>query len=237
MEDIPNYVAATFVAIVIAVLGFLYYAISTASPSKKSITPSLVLTLIVGWIFFISVQTFNGYFTNLSGIPRLPLMVGITVLTIIILFIWPRTRSILMNMPITTLHYIHIVRVPVEMVLWWLAVSRAIPMDMTFEGGNLDIISGISAPFAAVFMVGARSKSRVGAIIWNILALALLVNIVQMAIGYMPYFYTPSGGETANLGVFYFPYVLLPTFIVPVIFFSHLVSIFQLIFKKDQSQF
>ena len=237
MEDVPSYVSATFIAIVLAVLGFLYYAISAATPNKRSITPSLVITLIVGWIFFVSVQTFNGYFTNLSGLPRLPLMVAFTVAFILLCFIWPRTRTILMNMPITTLHYIHIVRVPVEMVLWWLAVSRAIPMDMTFEGGNLDIISGISAPFAAVFMVGARSKSRIGAIIWNVIALGLLANIVQMAVGYMPYFYTPTGGEVANLGVFYFPYVLLPTFIVPVVLFSHLVALYQLIFKKDQSQF
>lgn len=237
MEDIPSYVAATFIAIVIALLAFLYYAVSSATPSKKSITPSLVITLIVGWIFFISVQTFNGYFTSLSGLPKLPLMAGIALLAIIILFIWPRTRAILMNMPITTLHYVHIVRVPVEMVLWWLAVSRAIPMDMTFEGGNLDIISGISAPFAAVFMVGARSKSRIGAIIWNLIALALLINIVQMAASYMPYFFTPTGGETANLGVFYFPYVLLPTFIVPTIFFCHVAALMQLVFKKDQPQF
>lgn len=237
MEDIPSYVAATFVAIVIAVLCFLFYAIRTATQGKKNITPALVITVIVAWIFFISLQTFNGYFTNLSGIPRLPLMIGITLIAILFLFVWPRTRTILMKMPITTLHYIHIVRVPVEMVLWWLAVSRAIPMDMTFEGGNLDIISGISAPFAAVFMVGARSKSRIGAIIWNLIALALLMNIVQMAMGYMPYFYTPDTGQSANLGVFYFPYVLLPTFIVPAVLFSHLVSLHQLIFKKDQLQF
>ena len=237
MEDIPGYVAATFVAIVIAVLAFLYYAVNTATSGKKSITPSLVITLLVGWVFFISVQTFNGYFTNLSGFPRLLLMSGITLIAIILLFIWPRTRTILMNMPITTLHYIHIVRVPIEMVLWWLAVSRAIPMEMTFEGANLDIISGISAPFAAVFMVGARSKSRIGAIIWNLIALALLINIAKMSVSYMPYFYTASRGEIINLGVFYFPYVLLPTFIVPAILFSHLVSLFQLAFKKDQSQF
>lgn len=237
MEDIPSYVAATFIAIAMAVLGFLYYAINTATPKKKSITPSLVITIIVGWIFFISVQTFNGYFTSLSGVPKLPMMAGITLAAILLVFIWPKTRAILMEMPITTLHYIHIVRVPIEMVLWWLAVSRAMPMDMTFEGSNLDILSGISAPFAAVFMVGARSKSRIGAIIWNVIALALLINIIQMSVSYMPYFYTPTGGETANLGVFYFPYVLLPTFIVPAILFSHLVSLYQLIFKKDQSQF
>ncbi len=237
MEDIPGYVSATFVAIVIAVLGFIYYAVNAATPGKKNITPSIVITLLLGWLFFVSLQTFNGYFTNLSGTPRLPMFAGITGIIILLLFVWPRSRVILMNMPITTLHYIHIVRVPIEMVLWWLAVSQAIPLDMTFEGRNLDIISGISAPFAAVFMVGTRSKSRIGAIIWNLIALALLFNIVRMAISYMPYFFTPSGNEVANLGVFYFPYVLLPTFIVPSILFCHLVSIYQLAFKKDQSQF
>ena len=237
MEDIPGYVSATFIAIVIAVLGFIFYAVSTATPKKKDITPSLAITILLGWIFFVSVQTFNGYFTNLSGTPRLPMYAGITFIGIIILFLWSRSRKVLINMPITTLHYIHIVRVPIEMVLWWLAVSRAIPNDMTFEGGNLDIISGISAPFAAVFMVGSRSKSRIGAVIWNLIAMALLFNVVKMAIAYMPYFYTPSGNEVGNLGVFYFPYVLLPTFIVPTIFFCHLVAIYQLLFKKDQSQF
>ncbi len=237
MEDIPGYVSATFIAIVIAVLGFIFYAVNVSNPGKKNITPSLTITLLLGWIFFVSVQTFNGYFTSLSGTPRLPLFSSISFIIIIILFVWPRSRLVLMNMPITTLHYIHIVRVPIEMVLWWLAVSQAIPMDMTFEGSNLDIISGISAPFAAVFMVGARSKSRIGAVVWNLIALALLFSISKMGISYMPYFFTPSGGNVANLGVFYFPYVLLPTFVVPTIFFCHLVSILQLLFKKDQSQF
>ncbi|MEO9484183.1 MAG: hypothetical protein ABJG47_12080 [Ekhidna sp.] len=236
MEDVPSYVAATFIAIVIAVLGFLYYSISAATSKKKNITTTLVIVLLVGWIFFVSVQTLNGYFTNLSGVPRLPLMAGVPLAAIVIAFLWRKSRTVLLNMPITTLHYIHIVRVPVEMVIWWLAVSRAMPMDMTFEGVNLDIISGISAPFAAVFLVGA-SKNRIGAIIWNVVALGLLIHIVQLAIGYMPYFFTPSGGQVANLGIFYFPYVLLPTFIVPAIFFSHTVSLFQLLFKKNQSHF
>ncbi|MEO9871413.1 hypothetical protein [Ekhidna sp.] len=237
MEDIPGYVAGTFIAIVIAVLSFLYYAISVATPGKKNLTSSLAITFLVGWIFFVCVQTFNGYFTSLSGFPRLPMFVGFTLVAILFFLVWPRSRALLMNMPVTTLHYIHIVRVPVEMVLWWLAVSRAIPIDMTFEGSNMDIISGISAPFAAVFMVGARSKSRIGAIIWNLIALGLLFYVVNIAVSFMPYFFTPTGGQVANLGVFYFPYILLPTFVVPAIIFSHLVSLMQLIFKKDQSQF
>ncbi|NQZ78169.1 MAG: hypothetical protein HRT61_18995 [Ekhidna sp.] len=237
MEEIPSYVSATFILIVVAVLGFIFYAVSVSAPGKKNLTPSIVITILIAWIFLVTGLTFSGYFSNLSGVPRLPAIASIPLAAIIYLFAWPRTRQILIAMPITTLHYIHIIRVPVEMVIWWLAVSRAMPMDMTFEGSNLDIISGISAPFAAVFMVGARSKSKIGAIIWNGLALALLINIVTLAISYTPYLYTPSGSEVGNIGIFFFPYVLLPTFIVPAVFFSHLVSLFQLILKKDHSQF
>lgn len=237
MENVPGYVAGTFIAVVIAVIGFLYYAINAATPDKKNITTSIVITLLLGWIFVVSLLVFDGYFTHLSGIPRLPIFVGIISSMMIACFIIPTSRNILMNMPITTLHYIHIVRVPVEMVLWWLAVSRAIPVEMTFEGRNYDIISGISAPFAAVFMVGGRSKNRIGAVIWNIISLLLLIHIIYTSVSYMPYFYTPTIDKVANLGMFYFPYILLPTFIVPAVIFSHLASLMQLIFKKDQLQF
>ena len=237
MNTIPSYVAWTFIAIVFAVVGFLAYGFRMASPGKKSLTSSIILTALIGWIFLISVLTFSDFFNDFSFPPRLMIFAGIPVLVTILLFITPQTRSFLMEIPITTLHYMHIIRVPVEMVLWWLSVWSVIPEIMTFEGANFDIISGISAPFAAVFMVGTRSKNRIGAVIWNLLALVLLVNIVVLAIEHSPYFYEATLDIPANTGVFYFPYILLPTFIVPAVFFCHLTSIIQLIFKKDQKQF
>jgi len=237
MDTIPSYVSWTFIAIVISVIGFLTYGFHNASPSKKSLTSSILLTVLIGWVFLVSVLTFSGFFEDYSFPPRLMIFVSIPTTLIILSLIIPSTRAFLMEIPITTLHYMHIIRVPVEMVLWWLSVWAVIPEIMTFEGSNLDIISGISAPFAAVFMVGARSKNRIGAVIWNLLALGLLINIVTIAISHTPYFYAATQEIPANTGVFYFPYVLLPTFVVPAVFFSHLVSLNQLIFKKDQKQF
>lgn len=238
METTPTYIAGTFIAIVLALIGFLYYAISSVAKSKKNLTPSIILTLLFGWIFVISTLTFSEFFQNYSMPPRLFIFVGFLVITMILLFVFPKSRSFLNEMPITTLTYLHIIRVPVEMVLWWLAISGMISMDLTFEGSNLDIISGISAPFAAVFMVGGKNKNRIGAIIWNVLALGLLVNIVYRAISYTPYFYEQTlGGDVVNYAVFYFPYILLPAFVVPVVIFSHLICLNQLIFKKDQSQY
>lgn len=237
MEDIPGYVAGTFIAIVIAVLGFIFYGVNAASNGKRNLTPSFVITFLVAWIFVMSVLVFDGYFTNLSGIPRIPLFAGMSLIVIVVAFLIPRSKSLLNNIPITTLHYVHIVRIPLQMVVWWLAVSKAMPMEMTFEGANLDILSGISAPFAAVFMVGTRSKSKLGAIIWNVISLTLLIYFVYLATSYTPYFFTPSLSNVGNLAVFYFPYILMPTFIIPVLAGSHLVALNQLIFKKDQPQF
>ena len=45
-----------------------------------------------------------------------------------------------MNLRILTL--LHIVRVPVEIVLYWLFISKAIPGLMTFNGRNFDILAG-----------------------------------------------------------------------------------------------
>ena len=232
MDNIPSYVPGTFIAIVVAVLAFIVYAISQAAPGKKNLIPSISVTVLLAWIFLLSILTFNDFFLNYTPPFRLLLFLGVPILFMTTLFCIPKTRLFLEHMPLTTLHYIHIVRVPVEMVLWWLSVWLLIPKELTFEGANLDIISGISAPFAAVFMVGGRSVNRVGAVIWNMLSLGLLINVVIRAIRLTPYFFTPEASEIGNTGVFYFPYILLPTFVVPVVLLAHLVSLYQLILKK-----
>ena len=237
MDNIPSYIPGTFIAIVISVLAFLGYAINQAVTEKKTLAPFISIALLLGWILFVSILTLNDFFLDYSFPPRLFFFLAVPTGFMVILFAYPKSREFLQRMPLTTLHYIHIVRVPVEMVFWWLSVCLLIPKELTFEGSNLDIISGISAPFAAVFMVGNKSKNRVGAVIWNLLSLGLLIHIVIKAINYSPYFFTPENSEVGNTGIFLFPYILLPTFVVPAILFSHFVSLYQLIFKKDQLQF
>lgn len=237
MGDVPSFIPGTFIATVIALLLFVGYALDQSTSEKKVLTTSITITMLVAWIFFVSVLTFNGFFEDYSSPPRLAgFVLGPLVFTVL-LFMYSKSRKVLMDMPIATLHYLHIVRVPVEMVLWWLAAWMLLPKELTFEGDNMDILSGISAPFAAVFMLGGRSKSKLGGIMWNVICLGMLINIVAMAVSYSPYFYDPQNGAIANTAIFVFPYVLLPTFVVPVVLFAHLTSLYQLIFKKDQSQY
>lgn len=234
METLPGYINLTFLACVITTFGFIYYAVLSASrPGSNAAV--IVTTFLAIWIFVVTLVTFTGFLQDFESMPpRLIAGVALIVVTIIALFVTPSSRNFLARMPITTLTYIHIIRVPVEIVLYWLFVHGVVDEAMTFEGVNYDILSGISAPFAGLFFVGLKSKNKLAAIIWNLLALGLLINIVGRAILATPYFFDPLVNEQPNIAVFYFPYVLLPLFIVPAVFFSHLVSLYQLIFISDQ---
>jgi hypothetical protein len=64
---------------------------------------------------------------------------------------------------------------------------------------------------------------------WNILALVSLINIVTIAVLAFPSPFQSVGLAQPNVGVTYFPYVWLPSVIVPIVFFCHSASIWKLI--------
>lgn len=237
MNNIPSYISLSFLACALACFGFIYYAVSRAS-DKGANHPVIVTTFIGIWVFIITLLTIQEFFLDfISRPPRLFVFLGITVLANIVLLALPASRAFIAKMPITTLTYIHIIRVPVEIVLWWLFMNGVVAESMTFQGLNYDILSGISAPFAGLFLVGMKSKSKFAAIIWNILTLVLLVNIVIRAVLATPYFYDAALYDQPNIAVFYFPYILLPLFIVPTIFFCHFASLYKLIFVTEEEEY
>lgn len=233
MSDLPSYVSGVFLATVATTFGFLYYGIKLAQKNKSANHAVIVATFLMVWMFVIALLALNDFFLSFDAMPpRLLFVLLPPIIAIMSALSIKRSRAFLMRVPITTLTYLHIVRVPVEIVLWWLAGSQLVPYLLTFEGINYDILSGITAPFVAIFMVGLRSKSRIGAILWNFITLGLLVNIVGHAILAAPSPFQLFGLDTPNVAVFYFPYIWLPGFVVPAVLFSHLVSLMKL-FAKD----
>lgn len=118
------------------------------------------------------------------------------------------------------------------MVLWWLANEGMLDHKLTFEGSNFDILIGITAPFAAIFMLGLKSRSRFAAIVWNFIGILMLINIVTMAVRATPYFYDATVFTQPNMVVFYFPFIWLPGFVVPAVLFSHATALYQLMSPK-----
>ena len=62
--------------------------------------------------------------------------------------------------------------------------------------------------------------------------LATFINIVVNAILSAPFTFQQFAFDQPNVAVLYFPFVWLPCFIVPVVLFSHLVLIRQLLKKE-----
>lgn len=62
-------------------------------------------------------------------------------------------------------------------------------------------------------------------LIWNFLCTCFLINIVARALLSTPYPLQTLALDQQNIAILYFPFVWLPTFIVPLVLFGHLVSL------------
>lgn len=100
---------------------------------------------------------------------------------------------------------------------------------MTFEGKNFDILSGLSAPviYSLYFVARKRSKSVLTG--WTIIRLGLLINIVTNAVLSLPSAFQQFAFDQPNIAILYFPFVFLPCLLVPLVLFSHLVALNQLL--------
>jgi hypothetical protein len=100
---------------------------------------------------------------------------------------------------------------------------------MTFEGRNFDILSGITAPFIAFYAFRKPQPDKKLLLVWNIICLGLLLNIVINAVLSAPFPFQQFAFDHPNTAVLYFPFTFLTSCVVPVVLFSHLASIRQLL--------
>jgi hypothetical protein len=148
------------------------------------------------------------------------------------LFVTKKGQRFIDSLPLKNITYLHVVRVPVEIVLLWLFLNHAVPQLMTFEGRNFDIIAGITAPVIAYYGLSKGKLNRQIILLWNWVCLALLANIVINALLSAPSPLQKFAFDQPNIAIINFPFSWLPTFIVPIVLFAHLTSIRQLTKKR-----
>jgi len=217
MQNVPFSVITLFAATTLLTVWLFYRA---AGRSK------LVLFTLLGWMALVSIPAVAGFFLNTHTLPpRMLLLVGPGLLTIAILFFTRRGRQFLDGLDVSQLTLLHIVRVPVELTLFSLFMAKMIPQIMTFEGWNFDIISGLTAPVVYWLVFRWKVLGRKTLIAWNLLCLALVLNIVGIAILAVPTPFQQIAFEQPNTGVLYFPFVWLPGIVVPLVILSHLAAL------------
>lgn len=224
MSNLPVYLPLLFGFTVILALGMFYRA---SQYSKTFLGIALI------WISFQSIVALSGFYLNTTSFPpRFPFLVLPPLTLIAILFLTRRGRQFLDQLDLPTLTLFHIVRVPVELVLYGLFIAQYVPQLMTFEGRNFDILSGLTAPLVYFFGFVQKKARTSLLLIWNLICLALLLNIVGNAVLSAPTPLQQFAFDQPNVGVLYFPFVLLPSFVVPLVLLAHLKAIRSLL-RKD----
>lgn len=180
------------------------------------------------WLLLQAGLAYSGFYEAVTAIPpRFPLLIVPVLLGIIVLFSLKTGRRFIDGLSLTQLTLLHVVRIPVEIVLYLLFVHKAVPQIMTFEGLNFDVLSGITAP-VVLYIYHKKIIGNQFLLVWNILCLLLLINIVAIAILSAPTPFQKFGFEQPNVSVTHFPYVWLPCCVVPLVLLSHLAAIRQL---------
>ena len=128
------------------------------------------------------------------------------------------------SVPLWLLLTTQIFRVGVELFLHQLWIQGLIPRMLTFNGANVDIYVGASAPFVA--WISTRGRSGLWtALAWNILGLLALANVVTRAVLSTPGPLNLIHEDVPNLLFGTFPYTFIPGFFVPLAVTLHVLSI------------
>ena len=218
---------------VFTIIGFLLTTIITLWFFYKATESKKELFTIFIWMLLTAILSFTGFYTVTNTFPpRFLFLLGPGILFVIIYLFTKHGKKFADSLNLKWLTLLHTVRIPVEIVLYYVFLNGLIPDLMTFHGYNFDIISGISAPIIYYFAFVKKQISKKGLLIWNFICLGLLINILTIAFLSAQTPFQKLAFNQPNIGVTYFPFVWLPAIIVPIVLFSHLASIRQLIVKK-----
>jgi hypothetical protein len=215
-----------FYGLLLAQLKKSLVSTSFTENKKKKIFNGTLISLI-GWSVVTAILSLSGFLSDFSTFPpKLLIALIIPLIAIIWAVRTKEVKEILMHIPPASIIWIQSFRIVVEILLWRLFVDNVAPIQMTFEGRNFDILSGLSAIVVAILVTKNKISSQL-VIAWNFAGLALLVNIVTIAILSMPTPLRVFMNEPANTIVTKFPIVWLPALLVPLAYGLHFLSIRQ----------
>ena len=209
---------------------FIFTTLATVELfARASRVPMRVRLVLFAWIALQGAIAATGFYTDeMSVPPRIVMAIGPPLIGLVLLFTTAAGRRFVDSLDLRRLTWMHTVRVPVELTLFWLFQAGLVPELMTFEGANFDIVSGLTAPVAALLFFTNGRPRRGPLVAWNVICLLLVINIVTRGILSVETPFQQFGFDQPNSGLMLFPYLWLPALIVPLVFLGHFVAFRQL---------
>lgn len=216
-------------------LALLHAHWKPAVQQKIFITAVVVLSL---WLVVVGVLAQKGVLAQFDAFPpRALLIVALPIVAALVLAFTKPFKTLLRATPLHWLVLFQSFRIVVEILLWQAFEKGLVPVQMTFEGRNFDVVTGLLALAAGVYMQQRPRHAVAIGWVFNIIGFALLINIMAVSILSMP---TPLRYFTegpANTLVVTFPFVYLPSVLVTLAFSFHVFSMRQLWLQRRAASF
>lgn len=224
----PDPATLAFIALPVLLVAFLAWGVSAASrrlgenPARRR--RALIVTLLgaAAWMGGTWVMAARGILRQWHATPP-PFMILVIAIVVLAMAIalTPYGRRLALGLPLWVLVASQSFRLPLEIALHEMYERGVMPVQMSYEGLNYDIVTGATAIVVAI-LARAQWGGRTLVAAWNVLGLALLFNIVTIAILSTPRF-AYYGPDRLNEWVADPPYVWLPAVMVLAALAGHLL--------------
>lgn len=224
LDPIPGYITVSFIGVTVLTLALFFLAIRQNRGARWFLAGSVI------WLGALAILAQQGFFLELNAFPpRLILAVAPALIFVFVVGLTTLGKSLTHKATLTTLTWLHTIRFPVELLLFALYTHEQVPERMTFAGGNLDILSGLSAPLMVYIVLARQWVPWRWLLAWNVVAIGLLLNVVIPAVLSLPSPLQTMAFDQPNVAVLKAPLVWLPAFVVPIVLLAHFVAIRKLL--------
>ena len=221
----------TAICLLVILIGLRIALKRTGWPKNKQRKIFLGTTFFVaGWVILLSVLSVKGLFADFSTFPPKPALAMLIPLPVLLIISFSKTGTeLLKTIPRHWFVFMQTFRIAVELLLLMAFIGGKLPVQMTLEGRNFDIVSGILALPVGYLLAKGKTVAPKLAIAYNIIGILLLLNILVIAVLSMPTPIRYFMNEPANTLVAQFPFILLPGVLVPIAYAMHIFSLRQLL--------
>ncbi len=225
------YIALSIVmAIILYLIGSYAIIKSTTDPKSQTKLKRRLLLGLLLWHLYIFLLGSSGFLVDLSFPPKFALMLILPAFIFTGSFLYIHRKSNwIQSIPYHWLPAYQSFRVIIETIFVFTVLAGILNETVTIKGYNYDMVFASTALIVAFIAYRAKSIPKKLLLIWNYIGLgviAIIIVLFQTAI-YLPEIYGPNM-TSLSPDIGWYPYVLVPGFLMPSAVFIHVLSLIQL---------
>ena len=217
--NIPNWVEILF--LLTCIYTIIIFHISNGKPY-------IITLVIILWSGLQSILAYREFYLVTDTVPPRFILVLLPITAAVLwMTLSQKGKELISKRDLKYSTVLHLVRFPVEITLWQLYLYQMIPELMTFEGRNFDIIIGILTPIVGFLYIKNKMSLKVLRV-WNIIGLILVSFIMVNGILSAELPIQQFAFDQSSRGLNYFPFILLPAVVVPLVIYTHITDIIKI---------